>query len=146
MAKRRNKKMTEPVEARSNAKTLSRAAIYRILALVALTVVVLVIYRFFMATPYFPVVLPIYMVIGAASLLGYVIYNRGFSRRGVTVEMLPEDWSDEKKEAFLADSERRMKRSRWLLMVVFAFFFTFAIDLLELYVIPTLSGILGFSV
>jgi hypothetical protein len=83
--------------------------------------------------------------VGALSLLGYVIYNRGFSRRGVTVEMLPTDWSDEQKEDFVADAARRMARSRWLLIVVFAFFFTFAFELVELYVIPTLSNVFGFS-
>ena len=105
----------------------------------------LAVYRFFMTTPYFPYVMYGYMAVGALSLLGYVIYNRGFSRRGVTVEMLPTDWSDEQKEDFVADAARRMARSRWLLIVVFAFFFTFAFELVELYVIPTLSNVFGFS-
>ena len=143
MAKRRKKKTVEV--APSTKKPLSRTAIYRILALVALTIVLLVVYRFLMNTPYFLIVMVAYMVVGAAALLGYAIYNRGFSRRGLTIEMLPDEWSDEQKQEFLADGERRMQRSSWLLIVVFAVFFSFAVDLMELYVIPTISGIFGFS-
>ena len=143
MAKRRKKKTTEV--APTPKKTLSRTALYRIFALIALTVVLLVVYRFLMNTPYFPVVMIAYMVVGAAALLGYAVYNRGFSRRGLTSEMLPTDWSEEKKQEFLADGDRRMQRSSWLLIVVFAIFFCFAVDLLELYVIPTITGIFGFS-
>ena len=124
---------------------MSRTALYRMLALVALTVVLLVVYRFFMNTPYFLTVMIAYMAVGAASLLFYVIYNRGFSRRGVTVEMLPAEWSDEQKEAFVADGKRRMERSSLLLIVIFAVFFTFAMDLLELYVFSTLEKLLGFG-
>ena len=141
MAKRRKKKPSE-VSAPAK-KTMSRTALYRMLALVALTVVLLVVYRFFMNTLYFPVAMIAYMAVGAASLLLYVIYNRGFSRRGVTVEMLPAEWSDEQKEAFVADGKRRMERSSWLLIVIFAVFFTFAMDLLELYVFSTLEKLLG---
>ena len=143
MAKRRKKKTTEVASAPK--KPLSRTALYRVLALVALTVVLLVVYRFLMNTPYFLIVMIAYMVVGAAALLGYAIYNRGFSRRGLTPEMLPAEWSDEQKQEFLADGERRMQRSSWLLIVVFAVFFSFAVDLMELYVIPTISGIFGFS-
>lgn len=145
MAKRRKKRTPEALEPAPTKKGMSREGWIRIFSLVGLTVAVLAVYRFFMTTPYFPYVMYGYMAVGALSLLGYVIYNRGFSRRGVTVEMLPTDWSDEQKEAFVADAARRMARSRWLLIVVFAFFFTFAFELVELYVIPTLSNVFGFS-
>ncbi len=143
MAKRRKKKISEV--APSAKKPLSRTALYRILALVALTVVLLVVYRFLMNTPYFPIVMIAYMVVGAAALLGYAIYNRGFSRRGLTLEMLPAEWSDEQKQEFLADGEHRMQRSSWLLIVTFAVFFSFAVDLMELIVIPTIASVFGFS-
>ena len=143
MAKRRKKKTPGAAKAAPAKKALSRTALYRILALVALTVVLLVVYRFFMNTPYFLAVMFAYMAIGAATLFLYVIYNRGFSRRGITLEMLPPEWSDEKKEDFLADAEKRMQRSSWLLIVIFSVFFTFALDLLELYVLPTLGRLFG---
>jgi hypothetical protein len=59
--------------------------------------------------------------------------------------MLPPEWSEEKKEEFLADAEQRMQRSSWMLIIIFAVFFTFAMDLLELYVLPTFGGLFGFS-
>ena len=144
MAKRK-RKITDLAEQTPKKAPLSKSAVGMLCALVALTVVVLVVYRFFMTRPFFPTVMLVYTVIAAASTLGYVIYNRGFSRRGVTKEMLPDTWSDEKKENFIADGARRMKRSRPLLIVAFAFCFTFAFEALELFVLPTLLGMLGFG-
>ena len=106
------------------------------ISLIAVTAVVFCIYRVLMKFPYFEVVLILYMVLATAFLLAYVIYNRGMSRKGITAEMLPEEWSEEQKKEFIADGERRMDRSRWLIIPIFAFFFTFAMDILELFVIP----------
>lgn len=147
MAKRKQRRPSErtaPTQSRPR-KKLSRTAVYRIFALVGLSVALLAVYRFFMTTPYFLTVMVVYMVLGAGSLLGYVVYNRGFSRRGVSAEMLPDSMTEEEKAAFVADAEARTRRSHWLLIVTFAFFFTFAIDLMELYVIPTIGSIFGFG-
>ena len=38
-----------------------------------------------------------YFVAFTAFLVAYLAYNRGFVNKDVTVEMLPADWSDEKK-------------------------------------------------
>ena len=74
-------------------------------------------------------------------ILTYVIYNRGLSRRKLSEDMLPETWSDEEKREFLADGERRLRASRWMLIPIFAFLFTFAFDMLELYVLPVIRGL-----
>ena len=142
MAQRRKKKSL-PVEAKSEKKGVSKTALILLFALVGSTVAALTIYRILMKGPYFRVTLIAYMVIGAAAAIGYVLYNRGFSRRGVTKDMLPSDWSDEKKTAFIEDGARRMKRSRWLLIVAFAIFVTLALDMIELYMLPTFKGLLG---
>ena len=126
-------------------KPLNKTALWLLLALVGTTVAAITVYRFLMNTPYFGTVLTVYLVLGTVSALGYVIYNRGFSRRGVTEDMLPSDWSDEKKKEYIADGVRRMKRSRWVLIVAFAIFATLAVDMMELYVIPTFEGILGIA-
>ena len=141
MAKRRKKK--QAIKQAPEKKRVNKTALGLLFALVGATVVALTVYRFLMNTPYFQTVLVVYMVIGALAAVGYVVYNRGLSRRGVTVDMLPAEWSDEKKEAFVADGARRMKRSRWVLVVAFAIFVTFAVDLIELYALPTFMKIFG---
>lgn len=120
-----------------------KASLPWILSLVAVTAVVFSVYRFFLARLYFEITLIVYMTLLSVLVFGYIIYNRGMSRRGVTPEMLPEDWSDEKKTEFLADGERRLRRSRWMLVPIFAFLFTFAFDMMELYVVPFFKDLIG---
>ena len=57
--------------------------------------------------------------------------------------MLPADWSEEQKESFVKDAELRIKRSRWMLVVILAFLFTFTFDIIELWVVPTVLGWFG---
>ncbi len=122
---------------------ISRDTLIMLVAVVIVTMAVFAVYRFLLTRYYFEVVLIVYMVLATAAVLGYVIYNRGFSRRSVTTDMLPDSWSEEEKEAFLADGKRRMKSSRWLLVIIFAFLFTFAFDMFELIVIPFVRGLIG---
>lgn len=121
-------------------KKAAKKALVKIAVLIVVTVAVLVIYRFFMQRPEFYIVFGIYAVITAASVIGYVIYNRGFSRNGITREMLPLEWSEEEKTKFIEDAKKRSERSRWLLIVAFAFLFTFAFDAFDLFVIKGLFG------
>ena len=62
------------------------------------------------------------------------------SRLNVTPEMLPDDWSDEQKQEFIEDGKRRLQKSKPLLMLTFAFAFTFCVDIIELVAIPTIKG------
>ena len=93
-------------------------------------------YRFLINTPFVKITLAAYLITATAVILVYVIYNRGFSRKGLTPEMLPDTMSKEEKEDFIADGERRLKRSRPLLSVIFAFSFTFVYDIIELVAVP----------
>ena len=97
-------------------------------------------YRLLLGVISAEIVLVVYMTLATACVLTYVIYNRGFSRKGITKDMLPRDWSDEKKTAFIEDGNRRIKRSKPLLIVIIAFIFTFVIELVELFVIPFFEG------
>ena len=56
-----------------------------------------------------------YWLILAVFALIYVVYNRAFSRKGITVEMLPDTWSHEKKLEYVEDAKRRLERSKWML-------------------------------
>ena len=71
--------------------------------------------------------------------LAYFIYNRGMSRNNVTPEMLPQDWSAEKKCEFFADRDRRKKKSRWMLTVIIPLFFVLAFDMVRLFYLDSLK-------
>lgn len=107
-----------------------------LILLVLVTLAVFLFYRVMMNFPHFEIVLIAYMMLSVAFVVAYLIYNRGMTRRGVTPEMLPEDWSDEQKTEFIEDGIRRQKKSRWMIFPIFALLFTFAIDAMELFVIP----------
>ena len=75
-----------------------------------------------------------YMLIFGGFLVAYIAYNRAFTRKGITVDMLPDTWSAEKKQNYVEDSERRMKKSRWMLSVIIPFLVTFIAEALLLFV------------
>lgn len=85
------------------------------------------------------------MVVYFALLLGfalaYLIYNRFFYRHGLTKEQLSDEWSDEEKEAFLADAALRMQKSKWMLTIIIPLLFTFLIDSLQLFIFEPVFGI-----
>ena len=119
----------------------NRATALRLVSLIVVTMTVFSVYRFFLGRLYFEITLAIYLTVATALILTYVIYNRGLSRRRLSGDMLPKTWSDEEKREFLADGERRLRASRWMLIPIFAFLFTFAFDMLELYVLPVIRGL-----
>lgn len=141
MAKRKLKNRVADQDNSADKQT-AKANTARLTVTAVVTLAVFFIYRLLMNTPYFHIAFIAYLVLATAAILGYVIYNRGFSRRGITVEMLPHDWSEDKKREFIEDGERRIKRSRPLLIMVIAFVFTFAIDIIELYTIPLITELL----
>ena len=125
MKKRKNKKTSTALTSVSQKK---KPSIGMILLLVLNTAVIFGFYRYMLNFRYFEIVLISYMVILAALVLSYVIYNRGFSRSGITIEMLPDSMTQEEKTAFIEDAEKRKKKSKWMLAFIFPFVFTFAID------------------
>lgn len=121
-------------------KMLDRQDLFRLLLLVAVTAVVFAVYRCLMIFPYFEWVLIAYMLLCTGFVSAYVIYNRGFPRKGLTGEVLPNEWNEEEKQTFLEDAARRAKRSRWMIIPIFAFLFTFAFEVMELFVVPFFSN------
>ena len=79
-------------------------------------------------------VMIIYMVCFGGFLIAYIIYNRAFSRKNITPEMLPDTWTDEQKEEYILDGKRRMKKSKWMLTVILPFLVTFIAEALYLFV------------
>lgn len=104
-----------------------------LLILTVNTVVILGVYLLAMRFYYFEYILAAYMILTAGFSIAFVVYNRGFSRRGVTPDMLPDTMTPEEKAGFIADGEMRLKKSKWMLTVILPFLFTFAYELINLY-------------
>ena len=142
MSKRKNKSAPVKNEESSSPK-IPKGDIIRLLALIATVAGVYGAYKFFLGAfeEYTLHILIIYSVLATVSTLTYVIYNRGFSRRGLTPEMLPDTMSAEEKQEFIEDGVQRLRRSRPLLMVVLAFAFTCVAELVELIALPFILGV-----
>ncbi len=76
----------------------------------------------------------VYMSIFSASLVVYIIYNRAFTRKGITMEMLPDVWSAERKAAYIMDGEERLKKSHWLMFLIIPFLIPIGMDAMYLFV------------
>ena len=121
----------------------TKKAVLLLVSLVLCSTAVLCVYRFMMNFENFEYVMYAYWAIEAVLVFSYVIYNRGFSRKNLTLEMLPESWSDEEKSDFIESGKIRLRKSRWMLVPIFAFLFTFAVDVFELFVFPMIFDMIG---
>ena len=81
----------------------------------------------------------------AGFLMAYVIYNRAFSRKDLTVDMLPRDWSAERRAEYIEDGKRRLKKSRWMLSVIIPIAVPIALDALYLFTLPLIQNLLGIT-
>lgn len=84
----------------------------------------------------------VYYVATLALALVYILYNHGITKK-VTPEMLPPDMTEAEKDAFIADVEKRKRRSRFLLILLAGFIFTFAYDVLQLFLPDYLLPVKG---
>lgn len=139
MKKKIGKKTGTEIAVKGEKKKLN---IGTILLVVFNTAVVFGFYRYMLNFRYFEIVLISYMVILAVLVLSYVVYNRGFSRSGVTYEMLPDSMTHKEKTEFIMDAECRKKRSKWMIAFIFPFVFTFAIDAFSWFVEDNIISIL----
>ena len=75
-----------------------------------------------------------FFLVFAVLIITYLAYNRGFVNKDVTAEMLPADWSEEKKQTFLKNEKLRAEKSRWMLTVIIPFVIVFMCEALYLFV------------
>ena len=75
-----------------------------------------------------------YMAIFGASLVVYIVYNRAFSRKNITIEMLPDVWTAEQKAAYILDGEERLRKSKWLMYIIIPFLGPIGVDAMILFV------------
>ena len=93
-----------------------------------------------------PIVAPvIFWVVLAGFLIAYLIYNRAFSRRNITIDMLPGNWTAEQKESYISDGKRRMERSKWMLYIIIPLLVPIALDALYLFTLPIIQNLFGIT-
>ncbi len=106
----------------------------RLWATVALTFILLFIYYGCIALGLAQAVMIAYFVAFTVLIVTYLVYNRAFVNKGVTVDMLPDDWSEEKKQAFVEGNRVRAEKSRWMVTVMIPFIIVFMCEVLYLFV------------
>ena len=102
---------------------------------------ILLVVLYFAVAKIFPYIWVIYLAAGAGIGFYYVIYNKGFSGKGVTPDMLPATMSLAEKEAFIEDSRKRLHDSRWVLTILVPILLTFMLDMIYLFIFPYLEAI-----
>ena len=77
----------------------------------------------------------------AGFTIAYIMYNRGFTQKGITPEMLPDIWDSAKKTEFVEAAERRSKSSRWMLSVIIPIMIPIALDAIYLFTWPIVQDL-----
>ena len=86
-------------------------------------------------TVYSFVVMVVYMALFVIFLMAYLIYNRFLYRKNLTPEDLPDTMSPEQKEAFIADGNLRLKKSKWMMLIILPLVVTFLIDAIDIFIL-----------
>lgn len=127
----------------ANKEKLSKKSVVTLCATVGVTLLLLAFYYFSMNFEFFRFVMWGYMIALAALVIAYIIYNKGMYLKGVTEEMLPDEMSLEEKRALIDGAKRRLERSKWMIMLIIGFIFTFAVEAVLLFVLPWIEGMIG---
>ena len=140
MAKKRKNTRRKVEETPKAKKTFNRRDLGKLLLLVLVVAVIFGFYRVSLGFGFFKVVLWVYLAALPAFIIAYYIYNKGMSVKGVTEDMLPDEWSDEEKTKFIEDGKQRLRKSSWMLMIIVGLLLTFSVDLIELFALPLFKG------
>jgi multisubunit Na+/H+ antiporter MnhB subunit len=127
----------------ANKEKLSKKNVITLCATVGVALLLLAFYYFSMNFEFFRFVMWGYMIALAALVIAYIIYNKGMYLKGVTEEMLPDEMSLEEKRALIDGAKRRLERSKWMIMLIIGFIFTFAVEAVLLFVLPWIEGMIG---
>ncbi len=142
------KKKNFPVKADNDNKALVEAGkkkLIDLLIIIGLTVLLLGVYYYFVRMWNFKPAFIAALIIWAITCVTYWIYNKGFTAKGVTPEMLPDEWSREKKERFIEDGKIRMKKSRWMIFIIVPLSFLFIAEIVVTILLPTFLSSFGFG-
>lgn len=91
------------------------------------------------------IIYTLYWAVFAAFIVVFVVYNRAFTRRGITPEMLPDTMSAVEKAEYINDGKARLERSKWMLSVIIPLLVTIALDAIYLFTWPTVQNLFNLS-
>ena len=111
MAKKRKNTRRRVEEVAKEKRALNKRDLGKLLLLVLVVAVIFGFYRVSLSFSFFKVVLWVYLAALPIFILAYYIYNKGMSIKGVTEDMLPDEWSDEEKRKFIEDGKQRLRKS-----------------------------------
>ncbi|MBE6684308.1 MAG: hypothetical protein E7592_01495 [Ruminococcaceae bacterium] len=141
-------KKTVSPEAKKRAILLAANVItFTVIYFAAVNLNVLVVHPRVFGFPIFlaHVVMTLYWIALAVFLVVYVIYNRAFSRKGITIEMLPDTWTAEQKTEFVEDGQRRLESSKWMLSVIIPLLVPIMLDAIYLFTWPMISNLFSLN-
>ena len=103
--------------------------------LLALTLLAIVIFRTAkeISVASYIAVTVIYSLVTLVTALWYISLNRGLMGVRITPELLPKEWSEEQKNAFIADCQRRREKSKKLLIILIPMIATFFFEAIDIY-------------
>ena len=108
-------------------------SILKAIAVLAITFALLLVYELSVRYVWEPVFW-IYFAVLAAAALFVVVYNRGFSRKFLRREELPDAWTDQQKDQFLAEAAAWWRVSRPIVLyLILPLCLCFAFDILCLF-------------
>ena len=76
-----------------------------------------------------------YMTLLLIFVLAYLIYNRFLYRKNLTLEDLPDTMTTQEKEEFLNDGKQRLKKSKWMMLIILPLVVTFLIDAVDIFIL-----------
>ena len=82
----------------------------------------------------------VYLAVGGALTLWFVIYNKGFTHRRIKPENMPQGLTGEEQEAWNAEGERLFRNSRWALTLILPILLIFLADSVLLFLLPSFAG------
>ncbi len=86
-----------------------------------------------------------YWAVFGCFLIVYIIYNKGFTRKGITEEMLPDHWTVIQKNEYIQDGKKRQERSKWMLSVIIPLMVPIAFDAIALFTWPIIQNLFNFK-
>ncbi len=82
---------------------------------------------------------PVLYTLAAVLFLTFFFVNRGFSREVVSREILPADWTEERKDRFIEDDIIRKNFARKIMIVLVPVFGVVMIDTVILFILPVIA-------
>ena len=103
--------------------------------LLALTLLAIVIFRTAkeISVASYIAVTVIYSLVTLVTALWYISLNRGLMGVSLTPELLPKEWSEEQKNAFIEDCKKRREKSKKLLIILIPMIATFFFEAIDIY-------------